>query len=111
MTVRTALLGAAVVNSFATVTLGTVPAGQTWIVKSCYVTSLTAVDGTAELWWHRTSPAFSAPIVVSPLPITAPFAALDLFAVGLPGDQLQAFADSTQIVFWVSGAKLAGIAP
>lgn len=110
MVVRTAVLGRVSVSDILTHVLFTVPAGQTWIVKDVVVTNndgaglsavVSAVDSTGLIGSVIFSPTIAAGVQ----------AELTTYQVLGPGDKLQVFASAQPYIVWVSGSKLAGVAP
>jgi hypothetical protein len=110
MPVRSAVLGAATLVAGNIFTFGTVPAGQTWIVKFATFAALSPVDASVSLWWKRTVPNTTGVIFVANLPVAVPFDTFSGWMVGLPGDQLQAFPSGSNVWCWISGTKLSGVA-
>ena len=110
MTVRSAVLGRIQVptaNVF--FTIGTVPAGQTWLLKQLNFVggSATAANVIVDAA-DQTATLFARWI---PAPIAFGKAAeISTSLVLVPGDFIRVQSDQVGTWFWVSGSKLSGVA-
>lgn len=108
MATRTTVLGAAICAPLTPQTLGVVPAGQTWIVKSALLNDQGGLGGQAFVWFSRPGGILGIMAVATDL-ATVPFFEWEGWVVGLPGDVLQVFADTSTVHAWVSGTHLLGV--
>lgn len=110
MAVRTARLTNAYVGAGSDTVIGTVPAGETWIVKQVDVHGVAFLNSSIQVYWLNPSTGTRGYFLVQTL--ASPYVAhYSGFAVGEPGDELHAFSSANDIEVWASGSKLEGVAP
>lgn len=110
MPTRSSVLGASAAAAGVPVTIGTVPAGTTWIAKSAFMADQGGLGGLCFVWFRRNSTGVLGIFAVADYS-TVPFGEWEGWVVGEPGDVLEVFSDTTLSHVWVSGAELPGVAP
>lgn len=111
MAVRTAALGRGLIFGGAGETLlATVPAGETWIVKGCEIALSGLGSSTVQVFATSADLSTRATFIQQLVPSLG-VAHYTGFLVMEPGDTLTAASSSVDTNVWVSGTKLAGVAP
>lgn len=107
--VRTAVLAQGDFTGTALVILATVPAGETWIVKSVYVINTAAVAQSVFLSARRPSVPISVWFFTKSLNANE-LATWEGWVVLAPGDQLCLTMTVAPARLWASGSRLIGAA-
>ncbi len=110
MTVRSTILGRAALPDSVDTVLATVPAGQTWIVKSAIVLCQEIGPTAVQVYIQSTTLLMRAWLISGVLATTGRIE-WDGWVVALPGDTIHAFMGNDLGTVWVSGSKLMGVAP
>jgi hypothetical protein len=110
MSVRSAVLAIGKPAAATYTVLGTVPAGQTWILKSIVVLNRGAVADTVTVQGAHAG-AIAANLLNAAVLAAGASVAQDSWLVLQPGDILAVYATAGVSDFWVSGTKLSGVAP
>jgi hypothetical protein len=110
VTTRSAVLGRLIVTSTAAFTIFTVPAGETWIVKSIALVNNAAGVAAGNITLRDASATFTVPLVQFNLASTVS-GLYDVWAILSPGDVLRIGSSAFPMIIWVSGTKLTGVAP
>lgn len=91
-------------------TIGVVPAGQTWIIKSILAQAPVAVTGTIRIWVR--DPAITGNgYLVNRVPLSNENMQWEGWVVAQAGNELRISAADGQVHYWISGARLVGAAP
>lgn len=108
MAVRSTVLAQwhSVANS--TVTLRTLGAGQTGIIKSVVVNNRSGVAARCVVQWVTPSPALTTDVFNASVAAAFDPVILSCWVVGLPADSVVIFCDQAAVDFRVSGALLSG---
>lgn len=109
MSVRTAVLAAVKVSVAGNFAVLTVPAGETWILKSMYLNNFAVATNTVSIFVTRPSTGIAVNIVVKTFSSGEIFT-WDGWMVLAPGDQILGNASATIFQAWVSGSRLIGLA-
>jgi hypothetical protein len=110
MATRTSKLGTALPGAGASVTVFTVPAGQTYIVKEVLAYNRDTVADNVQAYALQPSPNTVA-LTINNASLGSHLSdRWDGFLVLLPGDQFVVTSASGHSNFWVSGSKLPGTA-
>src|SRR4051794_36267251 len=96
MPTRSTTLGVANVPASTPLTFGTVPAGETWIVKSILLIDQGGLGGHAYVWFSRSPGSILGVFGFFDLSLQ-PVAEWEGWVVGRPGDVLQCFPDTTNV--------------
>jgi len=110
MSVRSAVLARGVVFAGDTPLIGTVPDGETWIVKSAEVSPVGVGSSSVQLYAEAADASTRATFFQQTVPSLSPVH-YSGWVVMLPGDNLFAHSSAVDEYYWVSGARLVGVAP
>lgn len=103
------MLGKVVTVANAWVTAATVPANETWIVKSASIFNGSAGIRDCRIYVDD-FPGSNNAVLVFQNVATGAVAYWTGWTVAGPGNRIQVYADAAGVNFWVSGAKLPGFA-
>ena len=110
MATRTAILGVGLTTAGVSLTLATVPAGETWILKSCNIINIGAVNTMVKVTVNHATGGHVAAMFFAVVN-AASEAYQERWIVAEPGDVIAAESDSAAVDVWLNGAQLAGVAP
>ena len=109
MTIRTAVLASTSFNAGVTVTLFTVPAGQTWIVKDVLVHNWAA--GNNQIRVRMVDPVSLTYLYLIDVPATDPGRKeWQGWMTLVAGQYMDVWSPNNAGYIWVAGSKLSGIA-
>jgi len=109
VSVRTARLAAVEVNALGTITIATVPAGETWILKSLLVNNQSGVASTVIVLVNRPTPAVPVRLYSESVAQGAT-RTWEGWLVLQPGDEVKVNASAVSVFVWASGTRLIGLA-
>lgn len=109
MATRTATLGVANVTSTLQTTIATVPAGETWILKSALLNNFAVAAVGIQFWVHSSSLNINVLLFNGSLASNAVLT-LSEWVVASPGDSFACILDGQPVRFWLSGTRLVGVA-
>lgn len=108
MSTRTAKLVTAVVLTSATIVRATVPAGETWIVKSVLAQNWGGASGSLQIGCSDPTNSVGVYFVNQTLAAGA-IAEWEGWVVLKPGDQVFTVLSASSVSMWVSGTRLLGV--
>jgi hypothetical protein len=110
MTVRSAVLATGRNNFGGVMTLATVPAGETWIIKDVHIRDFTGASNSFNVNLYNPT-TFVRNDLIYVAGVTQEFATWAGWVVAEPGDLLQLGCFNGLVTTWISGTKLIGVAP
>lgn len=110
MSTRTAVLAKFTTTDGGGHDRASVPAGETWIVKTIAVTNNGTSTATWQLWVHTADSVTAAVEVSQGSQAANTGTVVSLWVVMEPADVLYFLGGVSGVAVWVSGTKLAGVA-
>jgi hypothetical protein len=93
-----------------TTTFATVPAGETWILKSGLFHNYTGTLGRLQFHIEDAAGVAFGQLIQEDIP-SLTRKDWEGFVIAVPGDKLVGFCSQTPMSVWLSGAKLDGVRP
>lgn len=109
MTVRTSTLARVKVVNATPVTAFTVPTGQTWILKNILATNNAAAAQVVQASVFNSGAVFGVDVINQSVNAGITIERI-LQVVMQPGDNLLLAVATGNVVYWISGTKLLGVA-
>jgi len=110
MSTRTAVLAKFTTADGAGHDRATVPAGETWILKSAAIMNNAATTAGWQLWVHTADSITAAVMVSSGSQLAGSGTVVSMWVVLEPGDVIYFLGGVASVAVWLSGTKLAGVA-